>query len=153
LPRPRPSDAVPNLLAGFDSQMAREHSFGSQVWAEPYHRADHVVADANEAIRNECAKLGNPPQFARRIGSSWARCGENIVRERRADLRPLARASADEILKSAPERIERPQALFRQVKRAARRGGRHSSEDVDTIDRAARQIVVLLTGEDVSGGA
>jgi len=96
------------LLADFEQQMARQYSFDeNEIWAAAYQQADQVVAGANETIRNECAKLGIPPQFAPRIGSYWSSRGENIVGARRAELRKVARSRIEEILKSALERIER----------------------------------------------
>jgi len=79
------------LMADFEQQMAAEYSFDDrQVWEEAARNGRAAIEEANEKIAEECARLGIPHQFAPHLTFGWAGKGENMIAERRAELRRVA---------------------------------------------------------------
>lgn len=71
---------------------------GSQVYNSP--------KKANEDVQAEAAKLGIPEDFRPKLSFSWARRGENEYKERREELRRVAKAEIDALEKVARVQIE-----------------------------------------------
>jgi hypothetical protein len=62
---------------------------------------------AQEKVRERCRELGIPDRFAPRISSpGWNSCGEQAVKERRNELRQLARTQIDAMIKSGKRKVE-----------------------------------------------
>ena len=66
-----------------------------------------VVAEAQTQVAERCAELGIPPRFAPGIAAGWYRRGENGARDRRVELRAVARTRIDALEKAAKVEIER----------------------------------------------
>jgi hypothetical protein len=97
-----------DLLADFENQMASEFSFDEDaVWAEAAKEADHEVERANRRIAARCQELGIPKQFAPSLHLSWHHRGYgNSVKERREELRRVARAQVEALERQAIVQIQ-----------------------------------------------
>jgi hypothetical protein len=90
------------LMADFEQQMAAEYKFDDrEVWAEATRRGRAAVAEANDRIAAECAKLGIPSQFAPCLAFGWSERGVNASKARRDELRRVAKTRIDAIEKRA----------------------------------------------------
>jgi hypothetical protein len=86
------------LMANFEQQMAAEYRFDDrEVWAEATRYGEAAVAEANDRIAQECAKLGIPSQFAPCVVFGWLGRGENGSKHRRDELRRVARTRIEAI--------------------------------------------------------
>jgi len=96
------------VLADFEKQMATEYSFDQDaVWKKAAAEADTVVREAREKIAQRCRELGIPARFAPSLGGiSWYNRGENMVNERRAELRRVAETRLAAMEKAAKVQIE-----------------------------------------------
>ena len=95
------------LLAEFEQQMASVYSYDQdEVWKSATEAAAAAVADAQQAITERCSELGIPARFAPNVEFSWRGRGENALKERRAELRAVAKSRIDAIEKSACTKIE-----------------------------------------------
>jgi hypothetical protein len=90
------------LMADFEQQMAAEYRFDDrEVWTEATRRGRTAVAAANDLIAAECATLGIPSQFAPQLAFGWMSRGENATKERRDELRRVAKTRIEAIEKRA----------------------------------------------------
>jgi hypothetical protein len=95
-------------LADFESKVAAHFKFDQdEVWKKATDRVREVVAEAQETIAKRCAELGIPATFAPQISASWQGRGENLIASRRDELRRVAKASIDAMMKAAILKIER----------------------------------------------
>jgi hypothetical protein len=79
------------LLAEFENQMGSKYSFDrDEVWANAHAVAKAEIKKANERVAQRCAELGIPKSFAPSIECHWFDRGENVLKERRAELRKMA---------------------------------------------------------------
>jgi hypothetical protein len=80
------------VLADFENQMGQRFSFNQdEVWAEADKAARAAVAKANEQIKARRREIGIPDRFAPGVEIGWRFSGhENLVKERRAELRKMA---------------------------------------------------------------
>jgi hypothetical protein len=100
------------LVANFETQLNTEYSFDqSAIWEAALRNASTVVTEANIRVREECDRLGIPAEFAPKIQMGWATQGQQASKERRADLRRLARVHIDAQVKHACAEIERSSVL------------------------------------------
>lgn len=98
-------------LADFETKMATVYTFDQdEVWKTATEEAQRVVSESQKAIAKRCKELGIPATFAPSISASWAGRGENMLADRRAELRRVAKASIDAMTKAAITKIEK-QAL------------------------------------------
>jgi hypothetical protein len=94
------------MLAEFEQQISAVHTFDSNdVWKAAIEAAIEAGTKANEAVMSEADKLGIPREFQPKLRFSWAR-GENDYRQRRDELRRLAKAEIDALEKLARVQIE-----------------------------------------------
>lgn len=107
------------LRADAERQLSAMFSYDADaVWKKAYEAAQAEVHKAKLAIAARCAELGIPKQFAPGLGMGWYRRGENVVAERRAELRRLAYARIDAMQRDAIVQIEmRSVELQEQVMR------------------------------------
>jgi hypothetical protein len=90
------------LLADFEQQMAAQYSFDdNEVWAEATRRGRAAVGQANDQIAAECARLGIPSTFAPRLVFGWHDRGQNMLKDRRDELRRAAQSRIAAIEKRA----------------------------------------------------
>jgi hypothetical protein len=91
------------LLADFENQMGQEYSFDQDaVWAEAARLAQAEVDKAEARVAARCAELGIPKQFAPGLTLRWHHRGyDNMVEERRAELRRMAKTRIEALEKKA----------------------------------------------------
>jgi hypothetical protein len=95
------------LLADFENQMGQKYSFDQdEVWAEATRLAGQEVERANARIADRCVKLGIPKLFAPTLELGWHSRHENAVKERRAELRQMAKTRIGAIARKAITEIE-----------------------------------------------
>ena len=81
------------LFAEFDRQMAQTYSFDQdETWRAAKRQAEEAVALAQRDIAQRCAELGIPVQFAPGLQLAWHGRGENAFKQRREELRRVARS-------------------------------------------------------------
>lgn len=95
------------LLADFENQMGQQYSFDQDdVWREANRQAKQEVAKAQEKVAARCVELGIPARFAPELNVHWYSRGENAAKERRQELRTMAKTRIDEIERKAITQIE-----------------------------------------------
>jgi hypothetical protein len=98
-------------MADFETKMATVYTFDQdEVWRKATEEAQRVVNESQNTIAKRCKELGIPAAFAPSITASWAGRGENMLAQRRTELRRVAKASIDAMTKAAITKIEK-QAL------------------------------------------
>lgn len=96
------------VLADFEKQLAAVYTFDQdEVWKAATEKAMVIVADAQVQIAKRCAELGIPKTFAPSIHASWSGRGENASRERRVELRRVAKAEVEAMAARAMVKVER----------------------------------------------
>jgi len=99
------------LKAEFEEQMAATYSFDNDAaWKQAYADAEAAVAQATEIINQRMEARGIHRRFGPSLHLSWWSRGENAVAIRRAELRTLAYARIDEMVKQAHLEIDRASA-------------------------------------------
>jgi hypothetical protein len=94
-------------LAEFETQMSTVYQFDQDdVWREAAEAAQKVVTEANTKIMGQCRKLGIPAQYAPGISITWHGRGQNMLTQRRHELRLAAKARIEAIKHEAAVRIE-----------------------------------------------
>jgi len=94
-------------LADFERQLAAIYSWDQdEVWKKAAEEAQKVCHEVQNKIAKRCEELGIPRTFAPQIGIAWQGRGENASRERRTELRRVAKTSVDAMLKAAVTKIE-----------------------------------------------
>jgi hypothetical protein len=87
--------------------MASEYRYDQdEVWKAATEAAAAAVAVAKQTVADRCAELGIPARFAPTVGFSWRERGENLVKERRDELRLVAKSRIAAIEKAACTKIE-----------------------------------------------
>ena len=95
------------MLAEFEQKISAVHDFATnEVWKAASDAAIAAAKKANEEVEAEADKLGIPKEFQPKINFSWARRGENEYRQRREELRRVAKAEIDTLEKVARVQIE-----------------------------------------------
>lgn len=95
------------MLAEFEQQISAMHKFDSNdVWKAAVDAAVEAAKKANEQVIAEADRLGIPKEFQPRLQFTWARRGENEYRDRRDELRRVAKAEIDALEKVARVQIE-----------------------------------------------
>jgi hypothetical protein len=95
------------MLAEFEQKIAALHEFDTnEVWSAATAAAIEADKKANEDIAQEADRLGIPKEFQPKLTFSWSRRGENEYRERRAELRRVAKAEIEALEKVTRVQIE-----------------------------------------------
>jgi hypothetical protein len=95
------------LLAEFEQQMASVYSYDQdEVWKAASEAAAAAVDVAQQTVAARCGELGIPARFAPSVHFVWAGRGENAVKDRRAELRAVAKTRIAAIEKAACTKIE-----------------------------------------------
>jgi hypothetical protein len=95
------------LLAEFEQQMASRYSYDQdEIWKQAVVVAKAEVAQARKLIAERCGELGIPAEFAPDLNLYWSHRGENAVKERRAELRAVAKSRIAAIEAAARSAIE-----------------------------------------------
>ena len=77
-----------------------------ETFSKLYQEAKKAAQEADAGIKSRCEELGMPASFAPGISLGWYDRGENVVKERRAELRLAAYARIDALEKKACTIIE-----------------------------------------------
>jgi hypothetical protein len=94
-------------IADFEKQLAAIYSWDQdEVWKRATEEAFKVCKEVQDKIDARCRELGIPKTFSPQLGVSWQGRGENASRERRTELRRVAKTSVDAMLKAAITKIE-----------------------------------------------
>jgi hypothetical protein len=94
------------LLADFDNQLGSQYAFNDDaVWEKATKEAEHEVEKAKRKIAARCRELGIPERFAPDLELSWYHRGENAVKDRRAELRTMAKTRINALLAKAKVRV------------------------------------------------
>jgi hypothetical protein len=102
------SQRAAELFAEFEAQLATEYAWDDDAtWAEAHRIADEALADANTRIAERCRELGIPTRFAPSFDAYWRGRGENDSKQRRDELRKVARSRIDAMTKGAQTQIDR----------------------------------------------
>jgi hypothetical protein len=136
------------LRAEFEAQLAAEYSFDDhETWKAAKVAVDTAIKTANEQIRETCATLGIPNEFAPSLGGYWSDRGQNSTAKRRAELTKVAVSRIEERYRSALTTIEAKSA---EVQTRILVGGL-TSEDarafVESIPSAAALMPTITLGE------
>ena len=95
------------MLAEFEQKISAAHDFATNdVWKAATDAAIAAANEANEKIDAESARLGIPKEFRPSINFHWDRRGQAEYRERREELRKVAKAEIAALEKVAMVQIE-----------------------------------------------
>lgn len=95
------------MLAEFEQKVSALHKFATnEVWSAAVAAAVEKAKTVNEAIEAEADRLGIPKEFQPRVSFNWARRGENEYRDRRDELRRVAKAEIEALEQVARVQIE-----------------------------------------------
>jgi hypothetical protein len=95
------------LLVDLDKQLDSDYAFNSDaVWQEAKSVVDQAVSEAQAKIQERSHQLGIPDRFAPRISHTWTSQGEQAIKERKIELRQMARRQVDAMIKSAKRKVE-----------------------------------------------
>jgi hypothetical protein len=95
------------LRAEFEQQMASIFSYDQdEVWKAATQAAAAAVEAAQQTIAARCDELSIPARFAPSVHFSWSGRGENALKDRRAELRAVAKSRIAAIEKAACTKIE-----------------------------------------------
>jgi hypothetical protein len=96
------------LLADFEKQIAAQFTFDQdEVWKKAAEQALEAVRAADAIIAERCENLGVPRSFRPGLTISWHGRGENMLRERRVELRAVAKAEVKAMMAGAVMKVER----------------------------------------------
>jgi hypothetical protein len=96
-----------DLLADFEAQLASEYAYDDdETWRQATEAAQQAVQVAEKLIAERCAELGIPKRFRPGLNVYWHGRGENASRERRAELRTVAKTRLDAMEKEARATID-----------------------------------------------
>ncbi len=97
-----------DLLAEFESQLGTIYAFDNdEIWAAAHAAAEDAVKFAQVEIAKRCEDLGIPAEFAPGISLGWYGRGENMSKDRRAELRKMATTRLAAMEKAARTEIEK----------------------------------------------
>lgn len=95
------------MLAEFEQKISETHDFATnEVWSAATQAAIAAAEKANEEIAAEAERLGIPKEFRPKLNFTWERRGENEYRDRRDELRRVAKAEIATLEKAALVQIE-----------------------------------------------
>jgi hypothetical protein len=78
------------LLAQTEANLAATFAAEDARWAAMIAKAHDAITAANETIRVACREEGLPEKFAPSLNAFWLSRGDNILGERRGELRKVA---------------------------------------------------------------
>lgn len=105
------------VLADFEEQLARQYKIEeSEVFLEALGVVQQAIREADAMVNREFDRMGVDPAFAGGldVGYAWQRRGENALKERRHELRAVAKSRVDAMTKAALVHIAK-ESLERQT--------------------------------------
>jgi hypothetical protein len=96
------------LLVDLDKQLESSYSFDQdKIWRESIEMARQAAQEAQAKVKERCRELGIPDRFAPSIyRPGWISTGEQASKERRTELRQLARTQVDAMIKAGKRKVE-----------------------------------------------
>lgn len=95
-------------LAEFEKQLAAEYTYDKdEVWKAATEEARKVIEEAQKKVNKRSKQLGIPDIFAPAISMTWQGRGQNALKERRDELRRVAKSAIHAMTKSAMTKIEK----------------------------------------------
>jgi hypothetical protein len=95
------------LLAEFETQIDRFYSWDDHpAWQRAARKVAAVLDEAKAEVESACIEMKIPKPFRPSIDWSWRGQGENAIRQRRNELRIVAKSRIAAIEKAALTRIE-----------------------------------------------
>ena len=101
------------MFSPVDEQLAEQYRFDDAQWAAITAAANRVVEEADEQIRLLCEAQGIPAEFRPEIRLGWYGRGENVSKDRRAELRRAAVSRVDAGACAAKLAIDTTEAQLR----------------------------------------
>jgi hypothetical protein len=95
------------LRADFEEQLAAIHPLDHQAWDSLTEEVVERIKAVNKEIAKRSAELGIPERFCPSICWSWRSRGENLIKDRRTELRMVAQTRITERVKRAKCEIDR----------------------------------------------
>lgn len=96
------------MMAKFEADISAIYNFDNDVvWQQIYQEARSHVAELRKRILARCEVLDIPEEFRPTLHIGWMTRGENMVNERRTELRRKAQKAADALEQKARAEIER----------------------------------------------
>ena len=96
------------LMADFEKQISAIFSYDDdEIWKTAYASAKQAAENAKAEVAQRCRELGIPPEFAPDIELGWYGRGQNASKERRTELRRVAKTEIDALEARAKTEIER----------------------------------------------
>lgn len=96
------------LMADFEKQISQIFNYRSTIrtrFGKP--PAEQEIKKAKIVIAERCRELGIPPEFSPGLDMQWYDRGQNASRERRVELRRVAKTQIDAMEAAAKTEIER----------------------------------------------
>jgi hypothetical protein len=142
------------LLADFENAMAAEFSFDDDaIWAEAAKAAQAEVDKAQRRVAARCRELGIPEKFAPSLGLTWRNRGfDNALKERRDELRCVAKSRIDALEKEALVRIEQA-SVEAQTDLAIAGLTSEAAQDFVTRLPSIESLMPALSYEEIAGEA
>ena len=94
------------LLADAEQRLAAKYKISDVAWADVTASAEKAVQDADSIVAQKCRELGIPEEFRPSLSIGWWSRGENMLRERRVELRKVAQTCIDAMARKALLAIE-----------------------------------------------
>jgi hypothetical protein len=96
------------LLVDLDKQLDTTYSFDQdKIWAESLAIATQAAQEAQAKVRERCRELGIPSRFAPSIyRPGWCSTGQQATKERRTEIRQIARTQVDALIKAGKRKVE-----------------------------------------------
>ena len=134
------------LLADAEEKLAARYSSEDARLRDITDEAKRAMADLDKKLAERCRELSIPPSFRPRVGFAWGDRGENMLKERRAELRKVAQTRIDDMKKHALVSIE-THVLEARTRLAA---GALTSEDAKNFLATLPDVKQLMPALDLT---
>ena len=131
------------LIADAEAQLTVIYDARDEAWADIATRAQRLIGEADTELAGRCAELGIPEQFRPRLSAGWY--GRSTDKERRTELRRLARVRLEASAKAAKVEIDRSTASLLTTLAA----GALTSSEAQTFLDSMPSITELMPRLDV----
>jgi hypothetical protein len=108
------------MLADAEARLAAVYKADDEAWADITAAARKYIAEADAAVAARCRQRGIPENLRPRLSEYWSSRGENMFKERRAELRRVAEAQVAAQVSKLKVKIARLEA--RQLTELVRTG-------------------------------
>ncbi len=102
----RAKQRAAELLADVEAQLAATFEANDERWRHVAERLAEMTRSANDEVKRICREEGVRPKFAPRFALAWYERGQNMEKERRAELRRVAESRVEAMVQRAHADIE-----------------------------------------------